>query len=97
LPASISCWSALARDAGGLVHQLYRVTVHREQARLLQLSTDSLEDSMFACKYFLLERGLPAMQPTRSFSYTVSSFIAGKRAPAGVALEVFMAFKFFCQ
>ena len=50
---------------------------------------------MFACKYSLLERGLPAMQPTRSFSYTVSSFIAGKRAPTGVALEVFMAFKFF--
>jgi hypothetical protein len=50
---------------------------------------------MFACKYFLLERGLPAMQATRSFSFTVSSFIAGKRAPAGVALEVFMVLSFF--
>jgi hypothetical protein len=70
--------SALARDAGDLVHQSYRVIVHREQARLLQLSTDSVEDSMFACKYFLLERGLPAMQATWSFSCTASSFIVSK-------------------
>ena len=33
---------------------------------------------MFACKYFLLERGLPAMQATWSFSCTASSFIVSK-------------------
>jgi hypothetical protein len=35
------------------------------------------------------------MQAVWSFSCTASSFIAGKRAPAGVALEVFMVLSFF--
>ena len=33
---------------------------------------------MFACKYFLLERGLPAMQAAWCISCTASPFIASK-------------------
>jgi len=58
--------AVLARDSGDAVRQMYRVIVHRGQARLQQIHQP------------LLERGLPAIQALRSVRHTALSFIASK-------------------